>query len=481
MKTLALVLGNDNYPGNARLDNAVNDAESVAETFVRLNYDVILEKDSSAIQCSEILEKFESEINKYDASIFYYAGHGFEFNGENYLSSIECPIEHPTRHMCERTCIRLSEITDIIKNSSTKVNIIIIDACRKNVGRGTSNSFSPINVPEGTILAFSTSPGEGAKDAGPDGHSLYTGTLLKYIGRELLSVEELFKKVRKTVYNLSDGAQTSWEHTSLVGDFYFNTGQMVFSVAIPYDESVVKDRLYTKNEDSIDQIIQDLKSSNWNVQNPAMDRLRKIAPKDIDKDRQFLIGRNILQSAGYAFNSSNFLENLQENLERFNSEGENHLLNGLLFEVYFDNNGDFRKGKLKNDYLGNILDLRNKDIFKNSFVFISEALEPHKDYLFYIPGKKDSIIDIDIVASEIERKDFFGKMETFQLIDSIICENKNITDKISLRCETGRNLYYLKIKISDYIAAPFELININNNIDIDNLIFKWGMTADLIV
>lgn len=471
MKTLALVIGNNDYRGTSKLDNAVNDAKAIKETFEKLNYDVIYKENCTSEDYGDVLSQFEKEIVNYDASIFYFAGHGFQFEGENYLASIQCPVENPNKHICERTCIRLTEITDIIKKTHTKINIIIIDACRKSFGRGSSTSFTQINAPEGTIIAFSTSPGEGAKDAGMEGHSMYTGVLLRYIGREFLSVEELFKKVRKTLYNLSGGTQTSWEHTSLVGDFYFNTGQMVYSVSIPYDESVVKDRTYVSKGDDVDKIILDLKACDWNKQNPAIARLKRIPPSSIDKNKQFIIGRNILQSSGYAHNATSFIEDLTSSLGKYSDDGDNHILNGILFEIYFDNNGDFRRGNLKAHNIDEIFKLRHLDEYETSFTFISKVLEPFKNDLFYIPTKVDKIIDVDVLAESLEITDFLGKKNEVQSIKTIIVQHKDITKDIMMRCQMGRNANELKRILKDYLVAPEELLNLNMNIEIKKIYF----------
>jgi len=378
MNTLALVIGNNNYLGTSKLDNAVNDAKAVSNVFKKLGYDVIFKENCESDDYGDLLSEFDERIKDYDASIFYFAGHGFQFDGENYLASIDCPMENPNKHICERTCIRLTEITNIIKTASSKVNIIIIDACRQSFGRGVSTSFTQVNAPEGTIIAFSTSPGESAKDGGMDGHSMYTGVLLKYIGRELLSVEELFKKVRKTLYNLSNGTQTSWEHTSLVGDFYFNTGQMVYAVNIPYDESVIKDRTYVSKGEIGDDIIIGLKTSNWNKQNPTITKLYSIDANSLDKNKQFIIGRNILQSSGYANNAISFIKNLDSNLKKYSDKEENHILNGILYEIYFDSNGDFRRDNLKTYNIDDIFKLRHFPAYLKSFEFIKKVLEPFK-------------------------------------------------------------------------------------------------------
>ena len=249
MKTLAVIIGNNKYHGSAELENAKNDAISIQEVFESLGYDVIVRLDCTADDYTETLTAFAERIKEYDASIFYYAGHGFELDGENYLPAIDCQIPPSSKYVADRHSIRLSELLDIYKSNSNKVNIVIIDACRRAFERSGNIALAPMFAPRGTLLAFSTSPNEGASDVGFEGNSIYTGALLKYLGREHLSVEDLFKKVRKTVYALSEGRITTWEHTSLINDFYFNTGQLVHSVDIPYSDAVVKDIDYAEVSD----------------------------------------------------------------------------------------------------------------------------------------------------------------------------------------------------------------------------------------
>jgi hypothetical protein len=472
MSTVALVIGNNNYEGGQKLDNAVNDAFSISESFSRLGYDVIFKKDCNALQCSEALTEFEEKIKKADSAIFYFAGHGFQCEGENYLAAIECPTDNPNKHICERTCIRLTEILELFKNAKTKVNIAIIDACRRTIGRGASDSFSAISVPSGTIIAFSTSPGDGAKDKGMDGHSVYTGSLLQYIGREFLSVEELFKKVRKTVFNFTDGAQTSWEHTSLVGDFYFNTGQLIHSKDLPYDSSVIKDRLYNPSDNNIDEIITALKSCDWDKQNPAMSRLSKVSPDVPNKNQQFLLGRNILQASNSAFSATNFCENLNPNLTPYCQGDENHVLNGMLFEIYFDNNGDFRNGKFKSYNYDKIFALRKSKKFAKSFEFIGNALSPFKNSLFYIPSNEDKIIDVEFKASQITIETRDGKTDKAQMAELIKVFDIDITKSFSQYSRQNRDEEYLRQSLSEFLLAPLELINIVSNVKLTNVQFS---------
>jgi hypothetical protein len=471
MKTLAVVIGIDTYPGRASLHNAINDAIAIKDVFQRLGYDVIFKTDCNNTDCGEVLAEFERRLPEYDASIFYFAGHGFEVEGQNFLASTECQIEYANVHTCNRTCIRLAELFEIYKRHQNKVHIVILDACRTPVGRGTANrNLATVYGPKGTLIAFSTSPSETAKDGGAAGHSIYTSALLKYIGREYLSVEKLFKNVRKTVHDLSAGTQTTWEHTSLIGDFYFNTGQLIHSPSIPYDEAVVKDKNYQNKGDVAGNIVQELKSSNWDRQNEAIDTFEIHQLSDFTKNELFIIGRNILQASSYAFHAVDFLKNGNENLRRYTVNGENHLLNGILFEVYFDSTGEFRKGNLKQNHLQEIFALRHAPHFKSSFDFIKNALSPYHEHLFYIPSDKDEMIDVNVFATPVSRTEFLGEEQAIELIERVTIGGKDITeDLMGYYLEQGGEAALKRI-LTTYLAAPESLIQIHANIELKNVI-----------
>lgn len=470
MKTLALVIGNNNYHETAKLTNAVNDATAIADVFKKLQYDTVLEIDCNTDKYSELLQWFEEELKEYDACIFYYAGHGFQIDGENYLTSIDSQIDSASKHELTRSSIRLSEIFDILKKVETKVNIIIIDACRKSVDRGNSSGFNNINVPKGTIIAFSTSPNEGASDKGFEGNSIYTGALLRHLGKEFISVEELFKRVRKTVFDLSGGRQISWEHTSLVGDFYFNNGQMIYNVEIPYNEKVVKDSQYQFDGSEISNIVADLKLCNWYKQNPALDRFMTIPANSLSKDDLFILGRNILQSAeGNAHNSIEFIENVENSTSSyFQIDGENHLFNGILFEMYFNSLGEFRFDNFKKRHFEKIFSLRKNPTYKKSFEFIQKVLKPYRNHLFYIPCEKDNYIDVNILSKELIVEDKWTKEPIkYQDVESIKVNDKDILENIykrnSYSGEIDRNS--LENLLSEELFAPKEIIKIISSLD----------------
>ncbi|MBC8489994.1 MAG: caspase family protein [Bacteroidetes bacterium] len=477
MKTLALVIGNNEYYEGAKLTNAINDAVSINQVFERLGFDIIFKCDCNANDYSELLADFESRIQNYDASLFYFAGHGFELDGENYLAAIDCQIPPPNKYHAKQNCIRLNEILDIHRKNADKVNIVIIDACRRAFERSGNISLAPMFAPKGTLIAFSTSPNEGASDAGFEGNSLYTGALLKYIGREHISVEELFKKVRKTVFALSEGRQTTWEHTSLINDYYFNTGQLVHSLSIPYDENVVKDVNY-KGNGSFGELIMALKTYNWDIQNPAIDKLIKIPAKDLDKNQQFILGRNLLQASGAARSAVRFMESIHSNIIKYNNNPENHLLNGILFEIYFNSYAEFRIEKMKTHFLKEILALRKVESLNRSFEFIRNLIENTGYQLIYLPKSQDEIIDIDVVASTDTVSNFLGENVTYQVISSITYSGIDITKRIAYYGVTGRNENGLKQAIQNLFAAPDELIQINSNIALNKIAFIKSITEE---
>jgi len=466
MKTLAIVIGNNNYYRGAELAYAVSDAKAMANVFERLGYDLIKSYDIKPADCETLMREIDARIGDYDATIFYFAGHGFEVDGYNFLASTECQIPPPDIYHCKRHCIILSELLDIYRKNPGKINIVIIDACRRAFERGTSTTFTPVQAPKGTLIAFSTSPNDGAKDGGFDGHSIFTGALLKYIGRERLSVEELFKKVRKTVFTISDGKQTTWEHTSLIGDFFFNTGQLVYSLQLPYDESVIKDHSFNINKDEFSQLIGELKSYDWDRQNPAIDKLLRIRSTNLDKNMQFILGRNLLQASGNAFHAMNFFEKLASNLEQYTQDGENHVLNGILYEIYFGNYGQFR-GRLKDHFFEQVMTLRSQPSFVRSFAFIRDVLRPHEGLLHWVPGTPDNMIDVDIRATSEKITRRFGPEETYECISRINVHGHDIIDTIGNRYGIiGQGGDVLKSTIANFLQAPSELVQINSNLEL---------------
>jgi len=460
MKTFAIVLGNNDYHKGATLNNAVNDATAISQIFEKLGFDVDLMVNITKDNIPTILEKLEVEIERHDATIFYFAGHGYELDGENYLASVDCQIPPAGKHTAAADSIRMSEILKIYSKYPNKVNIIIVDACRRTFNRGAALGFTPIQSPRGTLIAFSTSPNDGASDEGYGGHSFYTAVLLEYLGRERLSVEELFKKVRKSVYALTDGRQTTWEHTSLISDYYFNSGQLLDSVDLPYNDCAVMDVKYSDQSD-FGLLIEKFKSHNYYKQNDALSDSLKIPARNLNLDQKFIFGRNILQSAnGGAYVCKNFIENLANNLVPYQEEdGQNHVLNGILFEMYFDSNGNYRKDK-KSILLEEIFRLRKIPQFEKSFDFIKNLLVSEADEIIYIPEKEDVFCDVDVLATNRGEK---------QIITKISVNSVDITEPISSYFGYATDKEDLTKYLSRFLCIPKDLILIRCAIELKNI------------
>ena len=128
-----------------------------------------------------------------------------------------------------------------------------------------------------------------------------------------------------------------------------------------------------------------------------MEKIRRIPTSDLNKNQQFILGRNLYQANSYAWEVQRFFENLGNNLSKYNKDDENHVLNGVLFEIYFDSKGDFRNELKRHDF-DRVFSLRKNPIFAKSFGFIEEVLQPYKEQLYYIPTIHDEQIDFDIRA-----------------------------------------------------------------------------------
>lgn len=467
MKTLALVIGNDDYHQSAKLSNAVNDANAIKSEFERLGFDVISKTNCKATDISAIYQEFSEKISDFDASIFYFAGHGFEMDGENYFATIDCQIPPANLYAAKQNCFELNEFLKIFKRNSDKVNIVIIDACRKSFNRSGIVSLAPVSAPQGSLIAFSTSPNDSASDVGFEGNSIYTGALLQYLGREHLSIEELFKKVRKTVFDLSNGQQVTWEHTSLINDYYFNTGQRVHSINVPYDENVVKD-INFKLSGEFGSLIEKLRSYNWNTQNPAIKKMLTIPVNLLNKNQLFILGRNLLQASGAAHEAKIFMENISKNINKYTVDNENHLLNGILYEIYFNPYGKFRQDKTKKHYLEEVLDLRKTDSLQSSFEFIKNLLINENYGLIYIPEKEDKFIDVSVNA--VSQSDETNK--TKQFVQKITFNNIDITNQIKSYMSYKTSEEELISSIADFFTAPEELIHIHSNLQLNNIYFS---------
>jgi tetratricopeptide (TPR) repeat protein len=224
-KRLALVIGNSNYQNGGSLPNPVNDATAIAAALQSVGFEVMKHQNVTQKEMKMAINAFGQKLHGYEVGVFYYAGHGIQNKGMNYMIPVEADLQN--EEQVEFDCVAADRVLAYMDAAQVKVNVIIMDACRNNPFErswhrsASGNGLAMMNAPTGSLIAYATAPGRVASD-GAGSNGLYTSALLKYLNDPKLSIEQVFKKVRTEVTEKSAGAQVPWETTSLTGDdFYF--------------------------------------------------------------------------------------------------------------------------------------------------------------------------------------------------------------------------------------------------------------------
>jgi len=221
-KRTALVMGNGDY-ASGRLANAVLDARSMAATLRGLGFEVLAHENVGYREMRRALADFGERLRADGVGLFYYAGHGLQVNGKNYLVPIDAEIKSE-RHVAAEALDAETVLTEM-QAARTRVNIVILDACRDNPFttrfRGLTRGLAFMPAPTGTYVAYATGPGSVAEDGDPGQNGIYTGELLKALREPGLRIEDVFKRVRIAVQARTEKRQNPWDASSMTGDFYF--------------------------------------------------------------------------------------------------------------------------------------------------------------------------------------------------------------------------------------------------------------------
>lgn len=218
---VALVVGNGAY-ADAPLKNPVNDARSIAQLLDQLGFRVIHRENADRSTLRQAIREFGDELGSGKVGLFYFAGHGMQVNGLNYLipvgTEIQAEFEVPDEGLEAGSVLRSMEA------AGNGLNIVILDACRNNPFarsfRSASRGLARMDAPTGSIVAYATAPGQVASD-GESEHGVYTEQLLQAMAVPGLPIEQVFKRVRVGVQEQTSGEQVPWEESSLVSDFFF--------------------------------------------------------------------------------------------------------------------------------------------------------------------------------------------------------------------------------------------------------------------
>lgn len=233
-KRVALVIGNSSYTQISALSNPRNDAELMSRSLTALGFDVVLITDANRQAMGRAIRTFGRKLRtagKDAVGVFYYAGHGVQARGANYLIPVGALLEDHADFSIE--ALSAADVLKQMESAGNRLNLVILDACRNNPFkskvRGNRRGLARIEAASGTMVAFSAAPGQTAED-GTGKNSTYTAALVSAMQIPGLTVEHVFKRVRVQVEKETVGRQTPWEESSLLGDFYFTPAKATAAV-----------------------------------------------------------------------------------------------------------------------------------------------------------------------------------------------------------------------------------------------------------
>lgn len=232
-KRVALVIGNSAYVNTQRLENPKNDAADIAATLKQLGFEVIQGLDLDKTAMDRTIRNFVETLSGAQLALFFFAGHGLQVNGQNFLVPIDAKLSSPAA--LEFETVRLELVQRTMEREST-TNILVLDACRDNplarnlaralgtrsaaIGRG----LAAVESGEGTLISFSTQPGNVALD-GTGRNSPFAAALVKHIAEPGEDLPTILIKVRNDVMAATERRQVPWEHSALTAKIFFTPPQ----------------------------------------------------------------------------------------------------------------------------------------------------------------------------------------------------------------------------------------------------------------
>ncbi|HTT11601.1 MAG TPA: caspase family protein [Burkholderiaceae bacterium] len=249
---LALVIGNAAYRISP-LDNPVNDARLIGSQLEQAGFKVLRYENLDRNAMTRAMREFGDRLTDRTIAVFYYAGHALQLRDRNFLVPIEAEIRNEDE--IEMASVDVGFILGRMASAHSRINIVILDACRNNPFAGKTrpaHGLAQMEAPVGTLLAFATAPGKVSED-GVDTNSqnsLYTAQIAKYLLTPGLPVETLFKRVREAVVRGTNGSQVPWENSSLLGEFAFVPGVAQASKSTAEDEVAGEVAFWNSIQDS---------------------------------------------------------------------------------------------------------------------------------------------------------------------------------------------------------------------------------------
>ncbi len=219
-KKVALVIGNNAYSGQlSKLKNPVNDATDVKNALEKAGFEVLFLTDATQAQMDEKLREFSDKLKISAIGLFYFAGHGLEVQKQNYLVPVGADISD--KYKVKYKTIAVDEIVTRMNRSGTRLNGLILDACRNDPYSRGGGGLAPVVSARGTFIAYATAPGSVAADNANERNGLYTKHFLKAMKQKNINQRDFFHQVKIGVFNESGGMQTPYFNDGTIGDFYF--------------------------------------------------------------------------------------------------------------------------------------------------------------------------------------------------------------------------------------------------------------------
>lgn len=227
-KRVALVIGNNDYSSLPDLNNAKKDATDMARKLKGLGFEVVLKTNAGRRDMYRAIDEFARMLSGGDTALVFYAGHGIQADGKNYLIPANADVE--TEADLEPEALTSKRFLTAMSDAGVGLSMMILDACRDNPlpkrKRSAARGLAVVSVPQGasgTAVLYSAGPGQTAEDGDIGGNGVFTGALLKALDKPGLTIEQVFKETVKAVSRKTNKRQKPWINASLSGNFYFKS------------------------------------------------------------------------------------------------------------------------------------------------------------------------------------------------------------------------------------------------------------------
>ena len=300
-KRVALVIGNSNYAQVPALPNPVNDANDIGSALKRAGFDVILGIDVDKREFDTKVRNFADLLENADAAIFFYAGHGLQVSGRNFLLPIDARVQ--SERDLDFDAVNLDFVLKQMElGRAEKTNIVFLDACRDNPFAGNlarsmgtrsasiGKGLAQVDTGVGTFISYSTQPGNVALD-GTGRNSPFTAALAKHVVEPDRNLTSVMIEVRKDVLAATGGKQVPWDHSALTGEFYFqkSAATSVRSATGDADADALQQRMRSL-ENEVNKKSDAEQTSNIVALAQARERLRQLTEAN-QSDQQKIFDR----------------------------------------------------------------------------------------------------------------------------------------------------------------------------------------------